>query len=81
MHTDSKTAEFGEHRRDPAVIERMSQENAYILKKHGNYIEGKWRLLGYLMRIIDGSAIIMLLNRLFYIGRDVTKCFKIDYSI
>lgn len=81
MHTSSKTAEFGDHRRDPQVRNKMELENAYILKKHRNYIQKKWRILGYIMRLFDGSAIRMIYNNLYYRNRVITSCFKIDFNL
>lgn len=81
MHDFSKTAEYGSHERDMNVKNIMRNELKYIEEKTGYRPTLFWRLIGYGMRIIDGSAVKMLYNRLFVKGRNVIYCFKIPHAI
>ena len=81
MHDSSKTAEFGSHERDMKVKNIMRKELKYIEEKTGYRPTALWRLTGYGMRLLDGSAVRMLYNRLFVKGRNVIDCFKIPHAL
>ena len=81
MHTKSKTAEYGNHERDKKVREKMCQELIYIEEKTGYKPTKGWILIGYLMRIFDGSAFHILYNNMFVKGKNLIKHFNIDYNL
>ena len=69
MHVDSKTAEFGSHKRSEKVYNVMQEERRYKGEKTGHHVStfGKYLIWG--MRILDGSAAIALWRRLFVVGK------------
>lgn len=81
MHNDSKTAEFGDHERENKVKEIMRKELKGIEEKTGYNPTKFWTRIGYLMRILDGSAFRMLYNAKFVKGKNLIDYFKIDYNI
>lgn len=81
MHSDSKTAEFGEHERENKVKKKMRNELKYIEKKTGYKPTKMWRYIGYFMRLFDGSIFYVFYNNMFVKGKNMIEYFKIDYNV
>lgn len=68
MHETSKTAEYGDHTLNEEIKHRQLEEKLYELRQHG-YKENKFkRILGYVMRIVDGSMFVAAYRYLFVVG-------------
>lgn len=69
MHTDSKTAEYGDHRNTDEVQQKKTAEYYYFVKKHHVAINRWAHLMLRLWRIVDGSYFVNLWRRWFIVGR------------
>lgn len=78
MHTNSKTAEFLEHKIQSDVKIKMDFESKYIKEKNGHNPLFFFRYLGYFLRIIDGSALKAVWNKFFLVGRSIKDVYGIN---
>ena len=69
MHVDSKTAEFDNHLADENTKRTKQYEAQYIQEKSKIVVSRKKTNLGYFLRILDGSFLILLYNQLFVVGK------------
>lgn len=81
MHEDSKTAEYGEHERSDAIKEKMRKELIYIKDKTGCEIRIGYKILAYIMRILDLSAFIALFRKFFVVGKRIDKYYELNYKL
>lgn len=81
MHENSKTAEFGTHKKNKMAKITMKEEKKYINEKNNYHPSKIWRIIGLIMRIIDGSHIKAIINRKTIVGKEITNVFNITYHI
>lgn len=81
MHEDSKTAEFGDHEKSDKGKLELQREKKYIIEKNNYHPKKKWRYIGLLMRLLDGSFFWALYNKVVIVGKSITTKCHIDYDI
>ena len=81
MHENSKTAEFGEHKKSLIAKQQMANEKRYIVEKNHYHPKKLWRYLGLIFRVLDGSIIRNLLRRHFLVGGDIRDVYHLDWDI
>lgn len=81
MHEESKTAEYGEHEKSEKNKLAMIREKEYIIDKNNYHPSKLWRYVGLGMRLLDGSIIQSLYNRMFQVGKNINDVFEIKYDI
>lgn len=69
MHEASKTAEYGEHRAGAQLKETKRKEAIYIAEKVGMKVNKKKKIIGYILRLLDGSFFKWLYLRIFVVGK------------
>lgn len=73
MHVDSKTAEFGDHSVDGAIKKKQDNEGTYIRDKVGFKISAIKKIIGYALRVVDGSFLVYIYKKLFVVGSSLYK--------
>lgn len=81
MHEESKTAEFGGHKKSSNEKIELRKEKAYIIEKNKYYPKRLWRYIGIFMRIIDGSIIKAIYNKIAIEKKNITRIYHINYDI
>lgn len=81
MHEDSKTAEFAAHEKTEARKLQMKQEKQHIIEKYGYRPSKFWRMMGLLMRCLDGSMLVAVLKHWQLIGKPVAELYRLPYNI
>lgn len=75
MHVDSKTAEFGAHKRSEKVYKAMMAERRCKQEKTRFSISRGGRYLIWVWRLLDGSAFVALWRRFFIVGKSVSAIY------
>lgn len=78
MHEESKTAEFEGH--DTICTDAVKKEHQYIYSKYNWYVKNKWRCIGLIMRLLDGSLLQSFISDYFNKGKDIRKTFQLCYD-
>ncbi|MDA9774804.1 glycosyltransferase [Algibacter sp.] len=81
MHENSKTAEFSEHEVSNETKTKMDAERKYIYDKTGFKYSSFFRYLALFFRIIDGSHIKAMWNKIFLVGSNIEDKFDINLKI
>lgn len=63
MHSESKTAEFGEHEKSDKNKIQMQKEKNYLINKNNYHPKKIWRYVSLIMRCMDGSMAKAVMNR------------------
>jgi hypothetical protein len=71
MHDRSKTAQYGTREIEENVRNRWYQELQIVNQKVGYKCAPYLRVLGFFMRVLDGSFLVAGYRRLFVVGRSV----------
>ena len=71
MHEESKTAEYDTHKADEKTRGTKMDEYKYRISKTGYKLSKIRRLLGLLMRFVDGSAYVAAFRSVFVKGRKI----------
>lgn len=81
FHENSKTAAYEGHEHSDKHKKTVPLENEYIRKKTGYSPKKFWIIISYLFRILDGSMIISLYNKMRMCGKTIDEQFKLPYSL
>lgn len=79
MHENSKTADYEGHITESKEI--VKEEHRYIRSKYHYTVHKKWRYIGLIMRLFDGSIVRSLLYMMFYKGKDIRKLFNLSFDV
>lgn len=81
MHEESKTAEYDDHIKSEILKSKISKEREYIIKKN-NYCPSQfWRVIGIVMRVLDGSLFKAVYLKINIVGKSMRDVFKIPYNL
>ena len=77
MHTQSKTAEYDDHKLPPNVKNKIEAEYRYIRDTYGFYPCKLYKLLSYIWRFVDLSVFVHIYNYLFVRNRKKIPLLKV----
>lgn len=80
-HENSKTSEFNGHSLSKDITKRIQDEHNYIYKKTGYHPTKMWRLLGILLRLLDGSVLMSQIYKYYLKGKCIKEELGIKYKI
>lgn len=80
MHEASKTAEFGEHKKEGENKLAIIRENEYVVDKNNYHPLKIWRCISLMMRCFDGSIMKSIFNRCFLVGKKLHDVCDIQYD-